>query len=170
MNNKNEIKNTLYNRKMTYKEMAIELNSTIGSIKQMIYRNFPEAKKFNEALGKRSYFKNNTYRKCNTCEEVKELNRFSGRMVVCKKCNTKKLNPRAYKPNDKRYYVYSILRDGKCIYIGKGSSDRVKVSMKSHNGNGYKILVNGIDNNKAIDIESSFITSIGLNNLENKTC
>ena len=163
-----KVRDILYNKKTTYKEIAKKFNVTCGSLRKAVNRNFPEAKKFNNALGKSSYFKNTSYKKCNACEEVKELNRFSGRMVICMSCNTRKLNPRAYKPNDLRYYVYSILKDNKCIYIGKGTGDRVKKSLVNHKGTDYKILISKLNHDKAIDIERNFILNIGLDNLKNK--
>lgn len=78
------------------------------------------------------------------------------------------------------YYVYSHnkLSDGKCFYIGVGKNDRVfdggskrnkfwKQVVKSEQGFSYNILVNNIDKKKALSIEQSFISQIGIDELAN---
>ena len=66
------------------------------------------------------------------------------------------------------FYVYSILdKDGKCIYIGKGSGNRVLKSLKNKQGYSYIILVNGVNHRKALDLERSLISQIGIDNLVN---
>ena len=66
------------------------------------------------------------------------------------------------------YYVYSILKNELCVYIGKGRCNRVLQSLENHNGDDYKILVNNIDHFKALELEKIFIKEIGLDNLENE--
>ena len=78
------------------------------------------------------------------------------------------------------YYVYSHnkLSDGKCFYIGIGKNDRVidggskrnkfwKHIVMSENGFSFNILVNGIEKKKALELEQSFISQIGIDNLSN---
>ena len=69
----------------------------------------------------------------------------------------------------KNWYVYSIVRNGQCVYIGKGSGKRCKLSAKQRNGEAL-ILVNGVTHEKALELEKSFIQQIGIENLENKNC
>ena len=78
------------------------------------------------------------------------------------------------------YYVYSHnrLSDGKCFYIGIGKNDRVfdggskrnefwKHVVRSEEGFSFNILVNNIERQKALELEQSFISQIGIDNLSN---
>jgi hypothetical protein len=78
------------------------------------------------------------------------------------------------------YYVYAHQRksDSKCFYIGKGTNNRAwdKTNRNQHwhnvvNKHGFNpvILVNNISENKALELEKSFIKQIGLENLVNMT-
>jgi hypothetical protein len=78
------------------------------------------------------------------------------------------------------YYVYAHQRqsDGKCFYIGKGKNYRAwdktkrnqywKSTVNKH-GLNVVILVNNISEDKAFELEKSFIQQIGLENLTNLT-
>ncbi len=78
------------------------------------------------------------------------------------------------------YYVYSHnqLSNGKCFYIGIGKNDRAysgaskrnkfwKAVVENEQGFSYNILVNNIDKKKALFLEQSFISQIGIENLTN---
>jgi hypothetical protein len=78
------------------------------------------------------------------------------------------------------YYVYAHQKetDGKCFYIGKGSGKRAWTKQARNqywknvvNKHGYKviILVNNISEIKALELEQSFISQVGLNKLTNLT-
>lgn len=77
-----------------------------------------------------------------------------------------------------RFYVYAHLRktDGKCFYIGKGSGKRYKAkeSRNPHwwnivNKHGFKceILINGLTEEKAFELEAEICKQIGYENLCN---
>jgi len=77
-------------------------------------------------------------------------------------------------------YVYSHIRkdNGKCFYIGKGTGDRAYDFNRPYNkhytgtvnkyGVDVKILVNNVSDEKALELEKSFIHQIGLKNLTNQ--
>ena len=78
------------------------------------------------------------------------------------------------------YYVYSHTRkdNGKCFYIGKGKGRRAYTSQHRNkhwnsivNKCGYdvSILVNSISEDKALELERSFISQLGLDTLSNAT-
>lgn len=79
------------------------------------------------------------------------------------------------------YYVYAHLNPdtNQCFYIGKGKGNRVKDGNTGRStrwnqytdhcgGFKWKILVNGLSKRKALEIESSFIKQIGIDNLVNE--
>ena len=79
---------------------------------------------------------------------------------------------RAYNKGSKtnHFYVYSHLdKDGKCIYIGKGSGNRIDTSRAEHEAAVESLmLVSGVSNQKSLELEKSFIKQVGLENLLNK--
>jgi len=74
-------------------------------------------------------------------------------------------------------YVYSHIRkdNEKCFYIGKGTGNRAwstysrnrHWSFVANKGYDVSILVNNVSEEKALEIEKSFIEQIGLENLTN---
>jgi hypothetical protein len=79
---------------------------------------------------------------------------------------------------ENRFYIYCHrkLTDGTCFYIGKGCGFRHKQKTNRNpywnnivNKHGFEsvILINGLIEEKAFELESYFIKSIGLENLSN---
>ena len=77
-----------------------------------------------------------------------------------------------------QFYVYCHRRktDGKCFYIGKGKNDRYKTTLGRNqhwhnivNKHGFEaeILVSGLTELKAFELESEFCKQIGYKNLCN---
>ena len=174
----------LYNEKVSLSELAKNYKVSIIGIKKRLERN-PEIRKardYNNMLGKKSRVWLE-YKKCKSCDEVKHRSSFpaniskgvrSCRFVVkhvrpeCKKCFRERMNPRAHQLGDRKYYVYSILHDSEVIYIGKGTGNRVRVSMQEREGNDYAVLVDELTHHEAIDLERELIEFIGIDNLKNK--
>ena len=73
-------------------------------------------------------------------------------------------------------YCHRRLTDGKCFYIGKGTGNRHKQKtnrnphwnniVNKHNFESI-ILIDGLDEQKAFELESYFIKNVGLENLSN---
>ena len=80
------------------------------------------------------------------------------------------------KENNFYIYCHRRLTDSKCFYIGKGCGFRYKQKTNRNphwnniaNKHGFEsiILINGLIEEKAFELESYFIKSIGLENLSN---
>lgn len=58
---------------------------------------------------------------------------------------------------DERYYVYWILKNGIVIYVGKGSGDRVKQSLKERDGDSYVLVSSGLSEVEALQHEALLV-------------
>lgn len=78
-------------------------------------------------------------------------------------------------------YSHISIADGKCFYIGKGKGLRCVDGRSGRNqdwvdkvmregGFSFKILVSGISDKDARELEKEFIKQIGLENLCNREC
>ena len=65
------------------------------------------------------------------------------------------------------HYVYAHYIDNKPVYIGKGKDDRAYDS-RDYDGHDVNILINDIDEDKALELEEWLINLIGIDNLYNK--